>query len=527
MIGRVFYITQGSLCVWLSGAASGRFDAEFTDDDDGVRGFDRYLAMTPDSRSTLLIDVIEEEFFHDTVPKLGKRDRDGLIRLRRQRKFRRTPYRTSQYLGKPARKEGQYMVVHSAISNHELVDPWLDVIHKYQTPLSGIFSVPLMTAAIFKRLFSCKGSAMFVAPHQGDKLRQVFVQDGNVMSARLSQSPGISDPSYPQFVVTETMRSRRYLERTRILGSTEVLEVCVIADADAAAEVTTLALADGNNSYRFVGPESAARRCGVADLTTVDRFEHVFLMAVAKNQPKHSYANSGEDRYWHMRNFRNAIIGTSLLGAVAASVVAAMFLSDSWIVRKQNIDMQSQAEYLLATYRRENEKLEPIKADSYEMKFAVDTGELILANRVPVPWVMNQLGSVLGEYPDIQIQELRWVADAVQSENTQTQQRGEQLAENVETIAAVSAVLTADIIPFDGDLRRAFARIDALAADFESRTDFQSAVAIEYPLDASTSAAISGEISSEVTHLSARFQLRLYYELPGHAGTGAGHNEST
>lgn len=527
MIERVFYVTQGALRVCFPNARDERSDIEFADDDRGVREFERFLATAPDISSTMLIDVIEEEFFLDTIPKLAKRDRDALIRRRRQQKFHRTHYRTSQYIGKSARKEGQFAVVHSAISNHELVDPWLDVLLKYQTPLSGIFSVPLMAAAMLKRLFSCTGNAIFVAPHQGNKLRQVFVKDGHVMSARLSQGPGSADSSYAQFVVTEVMRSRQYLERTRLLSGNEGLEICVVADNDTGSEITSIVSGDGNNNYQFAEPVAAARRALVPSLKAVDHFEEVFVAAVAKGQPRNGYANTGENRYWQMRRLRTAIIGVAAIGAVAASVVAALLLSDAWIIKQRNIEIQLQADYLLATYRKENERLDPIKADSYEMKLAVDTGELILANRVPVPWVMNQVGTVLGGFNDVRIQELQWTAEPVQLENAQAPRRGEAPVVNVESIAAVSAILTADIVSFDGNLRHAFARIDALAADFESQTNFQSAVAIEYPLDAKTSAAISGEISKESNNKSARFRIQLHYALPGKLIAGGGNDEST
>ena len=74
--------------------------------------------------------------------------------------------------------------------------------------------------------------------------------------------------------------------------------------------------------------------------------------------------------------------------------------------------------------------------------------------------------------------------------------------------------LTADITPFDGDMREAFSRIDALADDLVKRTHFHNAEALTYPFDARTSAAVSGEIAADKSGQAATFQLRFYYELP-------------
>ena len=525
MVQRVFYVTQGSLRVWLPGAAGKRVAMRFSDDDTGLREFDRYLALYPDMSSAMLIDVIEEEFAHDSIPKLGQRDRNALIQRRGQRKFRRTPYRVSIYQGMPGRKDNEFGVVHSAISNHELVDPWLQIILEHKTPLSGVYSVPLMTPRIARRLFRCNDAVMFVAPHQGTKLRQVFLRDGAIQSARLSQGPGIEDEDFAKFVVTEVMRSRRYLDRTRLISNMETLKVCVVASEATAERIRALVASDSADQYRFLTPKAATRKLGQKKLHAADHFEEVFLSAVAKSQPKHSYATAGEDRYWKMRRLRSAIIGSAFVTATACSVIAAALLSDVWGLRNRIATIQSQVEFLAETFRRENDRFDPIKADSHEMQLAVDTGDYLLANRVPVPWVMNQLGAVLGDYPDIRLQELNWLAETPPDPNPRPQRRDVSAPVSVPVTSGVSAIITADIEPFDGNMRHAFSRIDALAADIERRTHFDRANAIEYPFDANTSSAVSGEILSRPGDQTARFRLRVYYALPDAGKQGRDDDE--
>lgn len=515
MAKRVFYVTQGSLRVWQSGISRTGAPVEFADDDRGLREFDRYLSANPDQGSAMLIDVIEEEFALDSIPKLGVRDREALIQRRRQRKFRRTPYHVSIYQGTPGRKQNEFSVVHSAISNHELIDPWLQIILDHRTPLSGVYSVPLMAPRIIKRLFSCDDAVMFVAPHQGTKLRQIFLRDGAIQSARLSQGPGIDDDGFAKFVVTEVVRSRRYLDRTRLIANMEPLRVCVIASDATAAKIRPFVDSNSADQYQFLTPDAAARKLGRRKLQSADRFEEIFLSAVVRKRPKQSYANAGENRYWNMRRLRGGIVNTAIVAAAACSIVAAVLLSDVWVLRNRISAIQSQVEFLSETFRRENDKFDPLKADSHEMQLAVDTGDYLLANRVPVPWVMNQLGAVLGDYPDIKLQELRWLAESLPVPNTETRRRDVAAPVTVPVTNGVSAVITADFEPFDGDMRRAFSRIDALAADIRLRTSFDRAEAIEYPFDANTSAAVSGEIINDRDNRTARFSLRVYYALPG------------
>lgn len=527
MMQRVFYVTQGSLRVWLADALPDCTNVEFADDDQGLQEFDRFLAVNPEQSSAMLLDVIEEEFSLDTIPKLGSRDRAALVERRGRRKFGRTSYRVSVVQGRLASNDKELSVVHSAISNHELVDPWLKIILDHHTPLSGIYSVPLMTPSIVRKLFTNSPSVMFVAPHQGRKLRQAFLQDGALRSARLSPGPGVADDAYAQFVVTETMRSRRYLERARLLASTEMLQVCIVADAGTAEEILSLVVGDNVNKFQFIDPSSAAGRLGCAELRAVDHFEEVFLVAVAKRRPKYSYARSGENCYWRMRRMRDAIIAAAMTTAAVCTVLATVLLSDVWILRNRIFEIQSQVDFLSETFRRENEKFSPISADSHEMQLAVDTGDYLLANRVPVPWVMNQLGIVLGDYSDIQLRKLHWSAESAVTDDSRQGRPGEASAPVVVPLThAVSAVLTADIVPFDGDMRQAFSRIDQLAADIAAGTNFHRAEVLRYPFNASTNATVSGEIVGEKSN-AARFQLRVSYDLTDRGQQAGGDDEST
>lgn len=526
-VERIFYVTQGTLSIWMPSGDSFVEIAVFADDDEGLRQFEAYQGDVAEKPSAMLIDVIEEEFVLDTIPKLGFRDRSALIARRCQNKFRRTPYRQSVLQGKAGRGSDEFNVLHSAVSNYELVDPWLQVILRHRTPLSGVYSVPLIAPQIFKRLFGGHKSVMFVAPHQGGKLRQVFLDGGHLRSARLSQAPTVDDDAYAQFVISEALRSRRYLERTRLLDSMQVLEICVVADQEVAEKISELANADESLDFSFVSVADAGKKLLGREFAAVDHFEEVYLADVARHRCKYNYANAGESRYWAMRRIRQAVIGGAATIAVACSIVAAVLMSDTWFLHGQTTAIQAQVAQLAETFRRENEKFNPIKADSHEMQLAVDTGDFILENRLPVPWVMNQIGVVLGGYPEIQVRELRWQADLPQSDQAPARRGNQPMPVPIHPVTSVSAVMTADITPFDGNMRRAFDRIDQLTRDLEYKTDFTNTFTVEYPFNDSPNASVSGEITDAVAPEFARFRLNLTYDVPGTTnGTGEGDDDA-
>lgn len=519
---RAFYVTQGSLTVWQDGHADDGALRTFADNDAGLRAFDAYLAETGEQTSFVVIDVIEEEFALDRMPKLSLRDRGALIRRRLQRKFPRTPYRQSLYRGPDASGDNEAVVIHSAISNHELLDPWLQIMRRQEVPLTGVFSVPLMAPQLQAKLAKASGPVMLITQHQGQKLRQVFMHDGHVQSARLSQSPVISDDEYPEFVLTEIGRSRRYLERTRLLSGMQQLDVYIIAEPELAEKLLAGAQSDSPLKIHFVKPVTAAKRIGLHGKPQPDRLESLYLALASQRRPKRSYGVSGESRFWHMRRLRHAVIGVCVATAAVCSVLSGLYFSDAWLLQHRSTEIENQLVQLTETFRRENEQFDPIKADSHEMKLAVDTGDFILSNRLPVPWVMQQLGLVMGDYADIQILNLGWSAESAPPQGPARRARpGEPLPVPVPAITVVTADITADIAPFDGNMRKAFARIDALAAELRARTAFSDVTVVEYPLDARPQSTLAGEIVSNGALEAARFRLRLRYPVQPAPGADA------
>lgn len=507
-----FYVTQGSLTVWESGHGTVHEAAVFADNDDGLREFNDYLAEHEQQSCFIVVDVIEEEFALDTVPKLGMRDRKALMHRRLQRKFPRTSYRLPIYQGRTA--EGEASITHSAVTNHELLDPWLHIMLSHEIALTGIFSVPLMAADIMRRLRKTTGPTLLLTQHQQTKLRQVFFASGYTQSARLSQSPDIDSEEYARFLINEIGRSRRYLERTRLLSGMEPLDVFIVANKAISQKIIDAAESDSPMQIHCIGLDKAASVVGLRHPPAGDRLEMLFIAAAFRQRPKQSYATSGESRYWHMRRVRHTVISACTGAAAVCAVAAGLYISDALLLKQHSQEIEQQLVQLTETFRRENEQFDPIKADSHEMKLAVDTGDFILENRLPVPWVMQQVGLVLGDYPDVQVLSLGWTAQSAIAENAQQQRRGEQpMPVPVSAITAVNADITASITPFDGNMRRAFARIDSLVAELEARTVFTDVVAVEYPIETHPKSAVSGEYAGEVKDESASFRLRLRYPL--------------
>ena len=515
-VKRFYYVTQDALQVWEWRKGKLTERERFAHSDEGFNQFSSFLSSAGSKPALMVVDVIEEEFFPDTIPALGYRDRVSLIERRVQKRFPRTTYRIGQLQGKSASRPGESEVLYSAVSNPELLDSWLKVLETRKAPLVGIYSVPLLSVEFLKRVCKPARHALLLGTHQDDKLRQMFIVDGRLKSSRLSKSPPPDAQDFASQLAEEIQRSRRYLERGRMLSPRDELHIYVIGDVDLAHRIAESHSLSSGTRVHAISPQVAAAKTGLSGDVSPKHIEALYLALATRKRLRANYSVSGETRYNSLRRIRQAAIAATVVIGMVCSGFSGIYLTDALQLRNTTQNVREQIARLEETYRRENEKFQPLKADSQEMKIVVDTGDFIIDNTLPVAFVMQQLGAVLGDFPDMHIDELQWdIGGTDEEEATQNRRRRSEtpMPIPIPPLTAVSAEMSGQIVPFDGDMRGAFRRIRELAAALESRPDFSRVQATEFPINDSPSVALSADLARDVEDRPVKFRLRLTLEV--------------
>jgi hypothetical protein len=116
---------------------------------------------------------------------------------------------------------------------------------------------------------------------------------------------------------------------------------------------------------------------------------------------------------------------------------------------------------------------------------------------------------------------LRWEAagDAGVDMSQNQRRRDKPMPVAIPSLTGLSAEVSGQILPYDGDLRAAFQRIRDLAAALESKTRFASVRATEFPINDSPLVPLSGEVLRDNDEKPAKFRLQLTMELPSENNT--------
>src|ERR1700741_3608742 len=113
---------------------------KFSNDKSGLEAFGRYLADHPDTPGYIIADAVEEDFQRVLLPHVGMRSGRELIERRLAQMYRDTPFRHAAIQGREQEGRRDDRVLFSALTNPNVVQPWVNVLEGAKLPLAAVYS---------------------------------------------------------------------------------------------------------------------------------------------------------------------------------------------------------------------------------------------------------------------------------------------------------------------------------------------------------------------------------------------------
>lgn len=225
---RVFYFSGYRLTVfhWDKNQCIDRF--AFDPSDEGLEKFTTYLRATDKTPVRLLVDLIEEDFSRLSIPHVGNRDRNTIVKRMIDRQYRRSrDFFHYQVIGREPSGRRDDILLYSVLTNPSILDPWLDIMQQAQIPLNGIWSLPVITPKLYPYLKTDAENVLLVSQQVPSNLRQTFLHKGRLESSR-SAVVNLEDASIGQYIFTEVEQTIHYLSNHRNIGFDDKIEVHIL-----------------------------------------------------------------------------------------------------------------------------------------------------------------------------------------------------------------------------------------------------------------------------------------------------------
>jgi hypothetical protein len=382
-VNRIFYFTGHRLTVlhWKRKTFTGA--CSFEPDADGMDKFRQYLQTTANISTKFLVDVIEEDFRIEVIPHVRGKDQKAVLGRLFDRYYRSSnKFVYSEVLGrkKTGRKDNDVLV--GGITNPQLIQPWIDIIEECAVPLTGIWSLPLVSKKILPILGAKTGPVLLVSQQVNSNLRQTFFRDGKMQTSRQSvinqDAKDISNIGV--FAGPEVERTIDFLRNQRLLDPNELVQIHVLGSKEQMASLES-SFNSGSLQEIFLHEIMELQdKIGLVDLPA--NFSDGLFAWLSMNQwetSSHYGKPSNYSQYYYT-------LGSSMLYALSVVVfVVALIVTESnissAIEHSRSVELLStQAVEYKKVYKRKFEAFEPVFTHARSMNAAVDLADLIRRN---------------------------------------------------------------------------------------------------------------------------------------------------
>ena len=378
----------------VSGGGASAFEAHVV----GLRGLPTHV----------ITDLAEEDFRLDTIPHVGSRDRQAVMARKLTQVFRNSTYRHAIAQGREPDGRRDHRVVYTAITNDEILKPWVEILQRLEVPVEGIYSSAVLSGRLLDALGLNFAHTLLVTFNPGGAVRQTYFRGKELRFSRLSPVDLEEGASLGTFLAEETTRTWQYLDSVRYFSPGDRLEVCVIAHPRDRAEIEPVLRDFEPMQNRLIDIEQAAGKVGMkpppASSSTEALLAHVFLRRGEHNH----FASQDLRRFAVIRRARIAIQAVSV--AVLAIGLAYGGWNLSFLLQVSNKNQQS-VDRALAIDAERDRLLKSIPSQGVAGQTMRDVVAFHSGSMRAYPTVASFLlpiSAVLDRYPDIRLSQIEW-----------------------------------------------------------------------------------------------------------------------
>ena len=462
---------------------------------------------------SILVDLIEEEFRHDSLPHAFGSDRTRMLERAAGKLFRGTPFRYSQVIGRDSEGRRDDRALFSALTNPDNLLPLISLLEETATPLEGIFSLPVISADILRPLHASGENILLITEQPDGGLRETFLRKGRVQFSRLAPIQESSPEEYCRLLDAEVHKTHRYLNTLRLISPGESINVYPVADLPRCEAVTQQCRESEQLAFYPVDIRQLALATGCKNFPDTGFSDALFAFLLGNSRHKNHYARSV-----HLRRMRGwqgamAIRAASWVLAVIGLSWSGINVIDGWMASREQAQIASSRESISDRYTLLTQELPVRPAEARAMREATALADSLEKNPLQSGRIFELLGRAFTLNPELELRKLRWfTADKTDAREPVSLVSSDNAAGLPLPVCSV-AIVSGSLRDFDGSYQHAQDQIEHMVAWLSDQPGVITVDIERAPIDTRPDTQIQGEIDNRLKNSRADFELRLVMEL--------------
>ena len=520
---RLFYFTGYRLSVlhWKGKQLLGTSSFEPTEA--GLEKFRAYLSNTEKISSKFLVDVIEEDFRNEKIPHVGARDRSAVIKRLVDRFYRSSKqYCYSAVIGREKHGRKDDVVLLGAMTNPQLIQPWIKIIDECEVPLSGIWTLPLISQKLLKTIKASSGVVLLVSQQVNSNVRQTLFRDGKLISSRQSiinqdnnDISGIGELAAP-----EVGRTIDFLRAQDLVGANELISLHILGSDEQLISLQQYFKTNEQQNVSIHPIREIQKKLGLKGID--GKFsDGIFAWFCADQDIAVShYGETREFNRYHNKLAASALYVASLLVLITGVLLTQSNVSDA-IEYERSIALLTQEENSYKDlYSKKFEEFEEVFQNAGVMNSAVELAEQIKSNSATSPLdFLITLSQILSNdmSTDIQIDKIEWSAINIDERNGGISKANFTAKDYV----MHGAVVTGRIDIPENNYRASVDHIQRIIDSLNASARIERVEALKMPVDLRSESKFSTESGVDIKQRSSLestgvFSLKITMKAPDH-----------
>lgn len=498
------------VCVTTQGAIAAVFEhgklgpgQNFARSEEGKQAFGKLLHDHPQVPVYLMVDSVEEDYHAEILPHTSGSARQELVLRKLKQLYRNTPYYTAWIQGREQNKRRDDHYLFAALTNADVLRPWMETLHGFQAPLEGIYLLPMVTQDLLAALKLLGPDLLVVSKHNGG-LRQSFFQGKQLKASRLALAD-LEHSISAEDLAADVVKTRLYLNSLRLI-SREAKMTVLLLDADDDMEELHQHLQDdpGFGSTLRLTRDELSTALGGAPLLSPYAL-HMTMLGL--KHPENNLAPFIETRFFWQHQYQFMLYAASAAVTAIALVWSGTNLYQRHLLDHATQQLEKEAQGLQSRYVEITKTFPQAPASAENLEKAVQIAMHIKQDSRTPARAMLVVSRALESSPEVALSKLSWKYGAA---SQGTEKTGTGVASHGGAAGWSESVLVqGEIRQFQGDYRSAMSSVNRFAEIMAHDPGIASVSVIQMPLNIHSSTALSGNTQDARINESARAEFKV------------------
>ncbi len=512
---RLLYCLENTISIIHKQSHTIDLIATFENNTAGLESLEDYLKQSVKIPIHILLDVIDEEFFHESIPHVFGKDKQLVVKRSAQRLLRQNhDYYYFQTQGREKEGRRNDNILLSGLTNYAHLQAILDVLHRYQIPVITIWSLPIISQQLIPILKLEKKSLLIVSLQNAKMLRLTFVYDGQLSTSRLASiyhGGELQSEDFAQELVKEVEQTHKYLTNKRLLGFNELMHVCVIVsehDHDYLKEKITDFKKD---DYQIISTADIEKHFKIKNNNIPNTLAVFSELCFKENIFKNHYTTTKEKKSYFDYLYKKILLNSSLLLFVISMIVAQYFFSEGQKLYNKTDHINKEIAEKNHYYEKNYLPIENEFQGAVTMHSAVQASNELKRNKKISPldfYILLSQSYAQSGLDSIKFTQINWYVDITKKPNKNSgssdpmtgNESISMIADDKSRVHPV-AIIQGELPLYDNQFRNAVLQLDILTQALESQEQIKKVTVNKYPIDVRPTQKLdaSGDMLTHIT----------------------------